>query len=40
MTTDQPDADLTPTLLALHRIAVAVSLPDDERPERTWGAAA
>ena len=37
---DDPPNDLTATLLALHRIAVAVSLPDDERPERTWGAAA
>lgn len=30
------DDDLTAALIALARIAVAVSLPEDERPEWSW----
>lgn len=40
MPDDQPDDDHTATLLALTRIAVAVTLPEDERPERIWHQAA
>ena len=34
------DDDLTAVLIALTRIAVAVSLPEDGRPERSWQQAA
>lgn len=38
-TPDDPDP-LTATLLYWHRVAVAYTMPDDERPERTHHRAA
>lgn len=37
---DLNDDDLDELLLYLTRVLVAVTLPDDERPERTWRTAA
>jgi hypothetical protein len=37
---DEQEDDYTAVLLALTKVAVAVSLPEDERPERCWQQAA